>query len=204
MTLCIGVDLDNTILRYDVVFHRVALEQGLIPATLAVTKEAVRDHLRAIGREDEWTLLQGEVYGRRLREAEAFPGALETMGAWVREGIPVWIISHKTRHPYRGPAWDLHAAALDWLDFVGVFSPAGVGLSRSRVSFSETKEGKLAAIAEAGCTHFLDDLPEILRAPAFPASTRRLWFGGDGARGGDLCSLPTWGAVAGFMAGERP
>ncbi len=201
MTLRIGVDFDNTILRYDGVFHRVARERGFIPETLPATKEAVRDHLRAVGREDDWTELQGEVYGLRLREAEAFPGALETLGTWIAQGLPVWIISHKTRHPYRGPAWDLHAAAYDWLEFAGVFE--GAGLPRSHVSFSETKEGKLARIAEVGCTHFLDDLPEILQASGFPEATRRLWFGGTEARAG-LVPLPDWGAVAAYVAEEDP
>ena len=51
----IGVDFDNTIVCYDEVFHRVALERKLISPSLRVNKGAVRDHLRTIGREDAWT-----------------------------------------------------------------------------------------------------------------------------------------------------
>ena len=49
--MIVGVDFDNTIVAYDALFHRVASERGLIPATVAATKIAVRDALRASGQE---------------------------------------------------------------------------------------------------------------------------------------------------------
>ena len=51
----IGVDFDNTIVCYDRLFHRLARERGLIPETVPQTKGAVRDYLRSIDREDDWT-----------------------------------------------------------------------------------------------------------------------------------------------------
>jgi hypothetical protein len=44
------------------------------------------------------------------------------------------------------------------------------------VFFEETKEGKLARIAAVGCTTFVDDLPELLGDPRFPAGVRRILF----------------------------
>ena len=202
MTLHLGVDFDNTIIRYDAVFHRVAREHGLIPDGTPATKEAVREHLRAAGREEDWTALQGEVYGRRLREAEPFPGALDFLADCTRRGVPCSIISHKTRHPYRGPAWDLHAAAQDWLDYMGFFDPARVGMAPERVHFLETKEAKLARIQEVGCTHFLDDLPEILLAPGFPSGVRRLLYGASDSPQAGLQPLPDWAAVAAYFLEE--
>src|SRR5262245_25183783 len=119
----IGVDFDNTIVCYDEVFHRVALERGLIPPAVPVKKQAVRDHLRQIGREDDWTEMQGYVYGERMHDARPFPGALDFFRRMVVESIPVCIISHKTRHPYRGPKYDLHATAVGWLEQQGFFDP---------------------------------------------------------------------------------
>jgi hypothetical protein len=42
--------------------------------------------LRALGKEDVWTELQGYVYGARMAEAEAYPGVLDFMcwGARLR------------------------------------------------------------------------------------------------------------------------
>ena len=204
MPLTLGVDFDNTLICYDGVFHRAAVEQGLVPASTPVRKEAVRDHLRAAGREEDWTALQGVVYGSRLREAAPFAGALELLAEATRAGVAVSIISHKTRHPYRGPPLDLHAAALDWLEFQGCFDAGRVGLPRERVHFLLTKEAKLEQVGRSGCTHFVDDLPEILLAPGFPPATSRLLFAPAGAPGlaGEprLTCLRSWAEVRSLLA----
>ncbi len=77
------------------------------------------------------------------------------------------IVSHRTRHPYLGPPYDLHEAALDWMEQNGLFN-AGGGLARGRVFLEESKNEKLWRIGSLACTHFLDDLPELLAEPAFP------------------------------------
>ena len=38
----IGVDFDNTIVSYDKVFHKVALEQSLIKSNLTIIKEKLK------------------------------------------------------------------------------------------------------------------------------------------------------------------
>lgn len=174
--MIIGIDFDNTIVAYDALFHRVALEEGLIPADLPVNKTAVRDHLRATGREERWTEMQGVIYGQRIAEAEPFPGALAFFRTCHQGRIPVRIISHKTRQPYLGPPCDLHAAARAWLHANGFLDPAVTGLDEDAVFLEETKAAKLNRIAECRCTHFIDDLPELLGDPAFPAGLVRCLF----------------------------
>ena len=63
--MIVGVDFDTTIVGSDQLFHRVAVEQGLVPTATEPTKSAVRDQLRNTGQEDAWTELQGYVYGAR-------------------------------------------------------------------------------------------------------------------------------------------
>ncbi|MGH7075635.1 MAG: hypothetical protein ACREFD_15765 [Stellaceae bacterium] len=176
MQLRIGIDFDNTIVCYDDVFHKAARERELIPPDLPENKGAVRDYLRAIDREDDWTELQGYIYGKRMELARPFDGALEFIAGCVRAGIDVSIISHKTRAPYRGPSFDLHQAARDWLGAQGVFDPARIGLPADHAVFELTKEAKLNRIAAAGCTVFIDDLPEFLNEPTFPRGVRRILF----------------------------
>jgi hypothetical protein len=120
--------------------------------------------------------MQGTVYGRRMAEARAFPGALETIASLKAAGHRVLIISHKTRYPFLGERWDLHAAARAWLDAQGFFDPERLGFGASDVFFEPTKEEKLARIARESCTHFVDDLPEILAHPLFPSGVDRLLF----------------------------
>jgi hypothetical protein len=172
----IGIDFDNTIVCYDDVFGRVAVEQGLVPPEVATSKTAIREHLRSVGQEDRWTELQGTIYGPRMTDARPFPGVIEFFAACRAAGLPVAIVSHRTRVPYLGPRHDLHAAARDWLVRYGFHDPAGIGLPVERVFFEETKEAKLSRIAEVGCTHFIDDLPELLTHPRFPAHIRRILF----------------------------
>lgn len=174
--MIIGIDFDNTLVSYDTLFHRVAREQGLIPSDLPVNKTAVRDHLRATGREPLWTEMQGTVYGARIAEAEAFPGVLQFLQACRQHGVSVRIISHKTRHPYLGERHDLHAAARAWLHQHGFIDPTNTGISDNDVFFELTKADKLTRIAACGCTQFIDDLPELLTDAAFPGKVTRLLF----------------------------
>ena len=172
----IGVDFDNTIVCYDEVFHAAALELGLIPEGLPVSKDSVRDCLRSCGREHDWTELQGYVYGPKMRDARPFPGALEFLEECARSGVAVWIISHRTRHPFRGPQYDLHASALQWIEDHGIHAPSRIGMPGDHVCLELTKLEKLERISEIGCTHFIDDLPEFLLEPAFPTAVERILF----------------------------
>ena len=113
--LKIGIDLDNTIVQYDQIFHKVALEKGLISPDVLQKKDEVRNYLRKIDKEDEWTLLQGYVYGARMTEASPYPGVLDFISNSIKQGNSVFIISHKTRQPYMGEKYDLHASARAWL-----------------------------------------------------------------------------------------
>lgn len=194
----LGIDFDNTIVSYDSLFYRVALEQGAIPAHLTPTKLAVRDYLRGQDREDVWTEMQGTVYGARMDEAAAYPGLIEFL-RWARgEEMALSIISHKTRHPYIGPKYDLHKAAQRWVE--AHLDDAGRPLVPPQaVHFELTKEAKIDRIRAVGCDFYIDDLPEILLAPEFPAATRPILFDPD-AHHGSVSSLPRMSAWSEILA----
>jgi len=171
----VGFDFDNTIVSYDALFHKVALEQSLVPPQTPVSKVAVRDYLRKVDREHEWTEMQGYVYGSRMAEAAAYPGVVEFIQMLRDRGIDVLIISHKTKFPFLGPKYDLHAAAADWIS-ASLSDSKGPLFASDRVFFELTKEEKIARIAACACDYFIDDLPEILQMSGFPADTGRLLF----------------------------
>jgi hypothetical protein len=110
----------------------------------------------------------------RIREAEAFPGMFDTLKTLSQAGVPLCIVSHKTRTPYRGPAYDLHQAARDWLTDQGFFSPTGLNWQAEQVFFEVTKQDKSQRIANLGCSHYVDDLPEILAM--LPNSIQKILF----------------------------
>lgn len=178
--MLIGVDFDNTIVCYDQVFHQVALEMGLIPERLFASKGMVRDYLRQCGKEDTWIELQGYVYGPRMRDAIPFPDVLQFFSRCRQQGIKVCIVSHRTHYPYRGPQYDLHQAARDWLEAKGFFDSGRLGISPTEVHFELTKQDKLIRISALGCSHFIDDLPEFLKEPNFPDKVIRILFDPNG------------------------
>lgn len=164
----IGIDFDNTLVSYDAVFHGAFTERGLLDPTFPVSKQAIRDHLRAEGKEDLWTEMQGYVYGVKIAEANPFAGVIEALQQLCDKGYRVVIISHKTRHPYAGQQYDLHAAAKAWL--------AAYQLPHHDAFFEPTLEEKLARIDQQECSAFIDDLPEVLLHPQFPSAVRPILF----------------------------
>lgn len=183
----IGIDFDNTIVSYDALFHKVALEQDVIPPDTPQNKLAVRNHLRKAGKEDVWTEMQGYVYGARMAEAASYPGALDCMRRAACAGHVLAIVSHKTAFPFLGPKHDLHAAARSWIEH-HLHADGAPLVPPSQIFFELTKDEKLARIGTFGCDLFIDDLPEILSAPAFPSGTRRILF--DPEAGHQGCPLP--------------
>lgn len=174
----IGIDFDNTIVSYDALFHKVALELGVVPSGTAASKLAVRNYLRSVDQEIVWTEMQGYVYGARMDEAAGYPGAVDFIGGAVDAGHQVAIVSHKTKFPLRGPQHDLHAAARSWAE--RHLCVAGKPLiPPAQVFFELTREEKLARIGALDCDVFIDDLPEIFLADAFPRATRRILFDPD-------------------------
>jgi hypothetical protein len=174
----IGIDFDNTIACYDGVFHKAALERGLIPANLATSKNAVRDYLNGSGRKDDFTELQGYVYGARMDLCAPYPGIATFVAEARRAGNDVFIVSHKTRLPMMGPPYDMHDAARGFLAGEGLVGAATI--PAENVFFAERKEDKVARAAALAVDVFIDDLPEILAMPGFPASTRGILFDPDG------------------------
>ncbi len=172
----IGIDFDNTIVCYDNLFVCLARERGLLPEQSFTSKGQVRDYLRSIGKEDEWTEMQGIAYGPRIEEAEPFPGIKEFMKVCTAQRVPFSIISHKTQHPFIGPQYDLHAAARRWLCAHHFHDDPAIALAPASVYLELTKESKLKRVGTIHCTYFIDDLPEILSEPAFPSATKKILF----------------------------
>ena len=140
--MVLGLDFDNTLIKYDELFYAIAREKDLIPDDLPKEKNAVRGHLRENNLEDEWTIIQGEVYGDRIKEAVPYKGMLKTLLELKERKIPINIISHKTREPYLGPKRDLHSSARNWLRANHFFSSKGLNMKKEQIFFEENKEKK--------------------------------------------------------------
>ncbi|MDP7034952.1 MAG: haloacid dehalogenase-like hydrolase [Planctomycetota bacterium] len=199
----IGLDFDNTLVRYDDLFHRTAMESGLIPPDVPSEKTAIRDWLREVGQEEEWILLQGEIYGSRIAEAPPFEGILDFVRACSETNCCAFIVSHKTRHPNLGPPVNLHRAARDWLASHGFFQ---AGIDPSNVHFETTRADKIERINSLSLAHFIDDLPEFLLEPTFPSDTQRILFdpGGRHPEHVAYCRAESWKDIQSTVFGGCP
>ena len=196
----IGIDFDNTIVSYDELFHKVAVEQALVPADLPKSKLAVRDYLRKIDNESIWTELQGFVYGTKMEDAKAYPFFIEFMKFSRDKGISIAIISHKTKHPFVGPKYNLHEAARGWVANTLMDGVTNL-IEPENVFFELTKKEKIARIAHIGGDYFIDDLPEILLMPGFPKNLKRILFDPEGIHNTEqlYAKLVSWQEIKTFF-----
>lgn len=178
--MIIGVDFDNTIVCYDKLFHKIAIEKGLIPKGIHQIKYEIRNYLRKHGKEDAWTELQGIVYGPGTLNARPFEGVLDFFMHCRKNKFKTYIISHKTIHPFLGSKYNLHEFAHKWLEKQGFYDSKKIDLSKENVFFELTKEEKLNRITKQGCTWYIDDLPEFLSDKKFPKNVGCILFDPNG------------------------
>jgi hypothetical protein len=190
--MLIGLDFDNTIADYRLAFVAAGRALGMAAAAGGLGKREIRDRLGG-GEDGEraWQRLQGQVYGRHIGDARLFPGFAEWVGRARRRGARLKIISHKTQFGHFDPdRIDLRTAARDWMAANGFFASEGLGFAGEDVHFLPDRDAKVAMISALGCSHFIDDLPEVLLHPAFPPATVALLFAPGGAEPG--CPLPAY------------
>jgi hypothetical protein len=202
----IGIDFDNTIACYDGVFHAAALERGLVPADLGRDKNSVRDHLNGSGRKDDFTELQGYVYGARMDLVSPYLGFTDFVAAARKAGHDLFVVSHKTKHPILGPQHDMHAAARGFLTDRGVMGSGQTQIAPDRVFFELTKDEKVARAKALACEVFVDDLPEILAMSGFPVGMHKVLFDPENQFAGKAAEFDrraSWAEIAADFACER-
>ena len=181
MKLIIGVDFDNTIACYDRAFSFVAHEIGLTDFTISLSKAQIKARVLASpGGDLDWQRLQGQVYGKYIHQATVFSGFVEFLCRSKLDGHSVFIVSHKSEFGHFDNAQvNLRDAALRWLALNGIIGSEGSPLLKSEIFFESTRREKLARICALGCTHFIDDLKDVLADPLFPEWTERILFSPD-------------------------
>ncbi|MFC1767463.1 hypothetical protein ACFLZ2_02775 [Candidatus Margulisiibacteriota bacterium] len=195
----IGIDFDNTIVTYDNLFHKYALQLGLIGKEIDKNKQVIRDTIRKLPNgNDKWTELQGLVYGKYMDEAELMEGVADFLKACKKNDVKVSIVSHKTIFPAIGPKVNLQDAAKKWLKdkgFIKMF-----GMKGEDIVFEERLNGKLSQIKDRKCTHFIDDLPEVLLHPDFPEGIIKILYSKNkDCASGDVKCFDSWRSINKYL-----
>ena len=118
--------------------------------------------MRSEGHDKVFTLLQGEIYGKRIKEAEPADGLIGTLKKLKEMNKKMAIVSHKTRVPYEGPAYDLHKSAMEWLIDQRIAGDENALIPTERIFFEPSIEKKVERIKTLKCTYFVDDLKSVL------------------------------------------
>ncbi len=204
----VGIDFDNTLVTYDRLFHRLAVERGLIGPEVACCKRHVRDAVRRIeDGETQWQRLQASAYGTEMAAATMASGAAGFLARCRDRDTPVYVISHRSRHAAMDPSGVLlREAAVGWMQGQRLFGAQGLGIREDRVFFESTRAEKIARIASVACSHFIDDLEEVLCDPAFPPGVVKVLYAPDREHSAALPGMWTvsdWSEMDGVIFDRR-
>jgi hypothetical protein len=172
----IGIDIDNTIICYDGVFATVARLLGHdIDAGLSKAETKGWFHSREMY--DEFTELQGLIYGTYLGHASLYDGVKMFLNQAGRIGCTVFIVSHKTRYPLIGGKVDLHETASMFLAEQNIIKSGSRGFVPLEQLFYETSlDDKIKKISDLQLDYFIDDLSDVINHDNFPQSTHAIQF----------------------------
>lgn len=196
----IGLDFDNTIVKYDELFYEIGVTSKVIPENLNINKNAIRNFLRSVNRERDWTQMQGLAYGLHMGDAKIYPGALQFIKRAIKNGDQLFIISHKTKYPYDGPLYDFHKAAMDWIN--SEINSKEILIPPKDIYFEPTKISKVRRIADLKCDLFIDDLPEILIMKEFPSFVKKILFDPENQNdleGSEIIKINSWSDLMGIV-----
>jgi hypothetical protein len=169
----IGIDFDNTIACYDNSFYEVALKRKWIEFSTKPNKQSVKKSMHNKKMFEEFTILQGLVYGKEILKAKVYDG----FARFIKENCrkhELFIISHKTKYPIVGEKTNLHQAAHDFIKFnkLDYF----VNSLHKRVFLEPKKEEKIKRTKLLDIDLFIDDLPKILGMDGFLNKTDKILF----------------------------
>ena len=198
----IGIDFDNTILRYDEVIYQVARELQLIPEETPREKTLIRDLIRNGPEGDKgWQVVQGQIYGKRILGAQMSPGLKGFVLDRRARGDKLKIVSRKTQFGHFDESkTDLQLAALGWMKANKFFERSGLQFSEDEVFFAKTRAEKLKIIGELRCTLFIDDLIEVLTEPEFPQGCKKILYGEKLELHDEIRGFETWDEIVEVLA----
>ena len=159
--MIIGFDFDNTIIDYSKAF-KFLINKKIKKKGLNLNKDTLKNFLIKNKKENEWTVIQGEVYGKYIIEAKLYKGFIKLFKYLLKKNIKIFIVSHKTKYPYLGEKINLRKAATKWIQKNIINRNKNLNFSMKNVYFENSLEKKINRIVNLKCDIFIDDLPQIL------------------------------------------
>ena len=163
----IGIDFDNTIVKYDKIFIETAIKNKFISPNWSGNKEKLKENFK--DKKKDWMKLQGLVYGPLMRRAVCFPGIKNFLLKARFCNHRIFIISHKTVYGhYDKTKTNLRKQAFAWLEENNFFNKNLYNLSKENVFFCTTRGEKIKKINELDLDFMIDDLNDIFKSNISP------------------------------------
>lgn len=160
----LGIDLDNTIICYDKLIIRLIKKKfpEIKINKSNNSKQILKKKILKNYGNDEWTKLQGQIYGKKIQSAILFDGFNEVIEQ-LKESFDIYIISHKTKYPAIGKKINLRNAAKRLLKEKKISYCKNELIKSENIFFAETKKEKIKIIKQQKIDIFIDDLDQILK-----------------------------------------
>lgn len=164
----IGIDFDNTLVKYNLIFDRIAKDLKL--KNDRNSKKVIKDYfINNRGEIELWKATQAFVYGDRIKEAYFLPDFVDFYQFLIAHNIDLYIISHKTEFAhFKERKVSLHNAAKSWIDKNLSF------LNKENIFFENTEIKKVGRIKSLNLDYFVDDLTNILNHKNFPVGVKKV------------------------------
>jgi hypothetical protein len=201
--MIIGIDFDNTLIDYHNLFYEAGLSLGVLPDKAGCGKSEIREYLIGAGREEDWTRIQGLVYGEYIRHAKEMVGFSSFSALCHEKGWRIFIISHKTRDSIIGEKYNLHLSASNWLEQNRIYGK-GIHGAVEGVFFEETRIEKICRINCLGCDILIDDLAEVLLHPDLSKDIFKILYdpGKKNRPDSNYLTAGSWDQVRGIIEGR--
>jgi len=176
--MVLGVDFDNTIVNYDTLILKVAMNRQLVSGNIEGGKKSLRDAIRTLPNgEIEWQKIQALVYGPRMMESTPAIGIVDFLSCCSKNGIDILIVSHKTEFAaYDETNTRLPGMARKWIGKHLSIVDRGDAPLEGNVFFEPTRSEKIQRIKDLHCTHFIDDLEETFLEESFPQGITKILY----------------------------
>ena len=159
--MIIGFDLDNTLIEYDDAFHLEAIKRGYGGKGVVHKKKEIRNYFNSIGKPEIFTEIQAEVYGICIKRINICPILNMILHELKKNKHKIYVVSHKTKYPYKGPKYDLRLEATNWIE-KEISYKGDRSIQKDNIYFESTKKDKVNRIKALGIEVYIDDLVEIL------------------------------------------
>lgn len=200
----IGIDLDNTIIRYDKAFLQEARRENIVPHQWVGGKKKIQEFILETDPKGLiWQRLQGRVYGKHIKNADVFPGVHRFLWRCHSRDIQVHVVSHKTQFGhFDTDETPLRDVAVEFLKDKGLYSNSPRSLIKS-VTFKSTLSEKVEHIRRENFSWFVDDLLKVFQYPRFPDTVKKILFSpSESSQERGRLTCQSWGEIENCIFGE--